>query len=321
MSSPSVLHLIESLGEGYFFADAEGAIVEANDSAARILGFASVEALLAMPGVLRPLIDWDTVRGGPGAPVKTRATLVIHDRMRTIEIAVARQGTGFSGLFRDVAEREALPSHILERNRELEAVRRLANDALLAENRTHLQRHLLQLCIDAVGAQGGTLYLYELAKKRLRIAVQQGMDPAFAQVVDTLKLGEGFTGKVAVTRVPILVDRLSSDPRLEFPIVRDLDMSNFASYPLVARERLLGVLNLFTLGEHRFTSNDVGLLAALAAQASLALDHVTRMEELVERNNELERFNRLAVDRELRMIELKKKIRELETQSRVAKKI
>lgn len=318
MTPPSILHLIESLGEGYFVADAEGSIVEANDSSARILGYASVAALLAAPGVLRPLIDWDAVRTG-GAAVKTRATLVMHDRQRTIEIVAVKFADGFAGLFRDLAERESLPNEILERNRELEAVRRLATDALLAENRAHLQRHLLQLCIDAVGAQGGTLYLYEQAKKRLRIAVQVGMDPVFAQAVDTIRLGEGFTGKVAVTRIPTLVDQLSTDPRTEFAAIRDLNLANFASYPLVARDRLLGVLNLFTLGESRFTANDVGLLAALAAQASLALDHVTRMEELVERNNELERFNRLAVDRELRMIELKKKIRELETQARLVK--
>lgn len=319
LSSPSWSLVIESLGEGTFVADARGRLVEACATTARILGYPSREALLADAGVLQPFVDWPAVRAG-GGPVRLRTLLVVADRSVQIELAVAAHDADhFVGALRQPLAPDQASSDILERNRELEAVRRLANETLLAQTRAQLQRNLLSICLEAVGGEGGTLYLYEPALKRLRVCAYEGMAPAFLQAVETIKLGQGFTGKVAVTRIPMLVDELSTDPRTEFPAVRELGVNNFASFPLVAREKLLGVLNLFTFGAHRFSASDVAVLAALAAQVSLALDHVSGTEELVQRNDELERFNRLAVDRELRMIELKKRIRELEAQLRLRK--
>ena len=54
-------------------------------------------------------------------------------------------------------------------------------------------------------------------------------------------------------------------------------------------------------------------LDALAAGINMMIEEVReRTKELEQKNEELERFNRIAVGRELKMIELKKKIQDLE---------
>lgn len=201
---------------------------------------------------------------------------------------------------------------LVERTLELEALRKLAEAALRHRDRVELLQNLLTVSIDAVRASGGAIHTYDQARKLLPLTVHQGMSPVFVETVKALRLGQSYTGKVALSRVPILIADLANDPGLELQVLRTERLRNFASFPLLAEHRLLGVMNLFTVGDDTFSGREVEFLRTLAAQVSLSFEHVMRLEELHDRNDELEKFNRLAVDRELRMIELKKRIRELE---------
>jgi hypothetical protein len=301
--------LLEALPEATLVADADGRIVGGNGLAAQMLGFDSPGALCAAgAGLLAARLAW---RGVPEGAAAHHYRLELDGRVFLLRAAACR--TGF-GMFCVGTLSPEAGGELLERTRELEALRKLAEAALRYPERMELLHTLLSACVDAVHASGGAIYTYDQARKLLPLTVHQGMSPVFVEAVKTLRLGQAFTGKVAVTRAPVLISDLANDPALEFPILRTEQIRNFASFPLVAQHRLLGVMNLFTLGSLTFTGREVDFLRTLAAQVSLSLEHVTRLEELHDRNAELEKFNRLAVDRELRMIELKKRIRDLEIQ-------
>jgi putative methionine-R-sulfoxide reductase with GAF domain len=327
LSAPPLLELFSQLGEGIFSADIEGRFLSINQWGAQVLGYGSPEELLSEPArdAFRKIVDWERL-GGPNIAFPFRTQFKYQapgGRTVTIDAVLIRSESApsfqFFGGFREVTPTESEVRDLAERNKELEALRNLAVDATRFEDQPTLLASMLQLCIDVVGAQGGAIYLYEPAHKHLVIAAQQGMPPSLAAAVGEYRLGVGIVGKVAVTRIPVFIDELSSHPGLHVQAVRGENIKNFASFPLQANDRLLGVMCLHTTQDEMITGSDFALLSVLSAQASLSLDHVRRMEELRERNAELEKFNRLSVDRELRMIELKKRIRELEAELKLRK--
>lgn len=60
-----------------------------------------------------------------------------------------------------------------------------------------------------------------------------------------------------------------------------------------------------------FSAEDEATLRQLALIASLALQHIEAAAEVLERVDELERFNTASVGRELRIIQIKKEVNEL----------
>ena len=321
--------LLDALGEGFFIVDGQGCLLSINEAGARALGYAGSEALLADEqfgrGFLAHFPEWTQwVVELPTAELPASRRFHLHRRngsrlmMEAVILerqADAPQGeVAYVGAFQDITASEQLASDLVERNAELESLRQLAVDAVRLEDKSDLFARMLHTCIQAVGADGGALYLVESLEPALTLAAWEGLPQDFVDRVQLMRLGQGYTGTTAQTKEPCFIENISGNPALDLEEFFRIDMKNFVSYPLLTQERLMGVINLFTLGENRFSPGDMALLKALSAQMSLSVAHVRRIDELRERNEELEKFNRLAIDRELRMIELKKRINELERQ-------
>ena len=324
LPSSTLLALFDALGEAVFSASESGQLTAVNAIGASLIGYADPKEVLTDSFgqlFLSRLPEWSSFVNDAlheSGPTRRRVrTLNRHGEPLLLEIALSvhtgAAGRTVAGIFRDISGSEELARDLVGRNSELEALRQLAVDALRYDELEPLLVSMLEVCSKAVGASGGAIYLYDIASKRLVLGASSGVNKDIVLELKTLKLGEGITGKVAVTRAPILVDDFSNDATLEYPLLRSANIRNFASFPLLVKNRLLGIIDFFTVGTALLTGRDFSLLSVLAAQVSLSLDHMVRVEELRDRNAELEKFNRLAVDRELRMVELKKRVRELET--------
>ena len=96
-------------------------------------------------------------------------------------------------------------------------------------------------------------------------------------------------------------------------------MRGWLAVPILRQTgEFIGVLQLSDKYEGEFTEDDQALLTRLGKVIcpTFDLQYVNRemerhTEELSQKNDELERFNRLSVNREMRVIELKKQVNEL----------
>ena len=96
-----------------------------------------------------------------------------------------------------------------------------------------------------------------------------------------ISLGEGLTGKAALRRRAIVSNDAHLDPAAGVVPGTAQTPEAVACAPLIARERLLGVLSLYRSGENRaFTAEEVELVADFAAVAALALDNARTRSEL-----------------------------------------
>lgn len=96
-----------------------------------------------------------------------------------------------------------------------------------------------------------------------------------------IRLGDGVTGRAALERRPIVSNDAHIDPMAGLVPGTEPTPESVACMPLVAREKLLGVLSLYRRGPNRaFIDDEIGLVADFAAVAALALDNARARSEL-----------------------------------------
>jgi len=143
----------------------------------------------------------------------------------------------------------------------------LAGDTIL--------RRLLELCRRAVGASGGSIMLFDEASRELYIAYAVGLSEGTLHST-RVALGEGIAGRVARTGKAELVTGQKSTPsrRRDRP-----DIATAICTPLMAGERLLGVLNVSTgSGQPPLDADDRDLLVNLAVRLARILDGVQQLQ-------------------------------------------
>jgi len=99
------------------------------------------------------------------------------------------------------------------------------------------------------------------------------------QLQTSLALGEGLCGTAAVERKPVRVNEVGLDPRyvrceMGMPVRSELVV------PLIAKDRLLGVLDLESLEPDAFTEGHELMLVTLASTLAVALENARLYEEL-----------------------------------------
>ena len=124
------------------------------------------------------------------------------------------------------------------------------------------------------------ILLYNDKMQGLRLRYARGhRDEVVKNVI--LKLGEGLTGIAAASRQTILVPDVRCDPRYISTV--DAVRSELA-VPMVARGKLVGVIDLQSTRENAFSEQDAALLRLLATRAVTSIDNA-RLYQRVQRQN------------------------------------
>ena len=94
-------------------------------------------------------------------------------------------------------------------------------------------------------------------------------------------LGEGITGAAAATRLPIMVDDVRGDVRY----ISSLDaVRSELAVPMIARGKLVGVIDAQSTRIKAYTEHDRALLRLLASRVAVSIDNA-RLYRRVERQN------------------------------------
>ncbi len=103
--------------------------------------------------------------------------------------------------------------------------------------------------------------------------------------LDNIPIGEGVTGHAAALREPILVADTQTDPRY---IPGHPDICSELAIPLIAKDRVIGVLDLESEKLSYFTEDHLRTLSVLAPQIAVAIENARLYEEVETRKREME---------------------------------
>ncbi|HZT31668.1 MAG TPA: GAF domain-containing SpoIIE family protein phosphatase [Bryobacteraceae bacterium] len=124
------------------------------------------------------------------------------------------------------------------------------------------------------------ILLYSERRRDLRIRYSVGHREEVVRNL-AINLGEGITGTAALKREPILVTDVRSDPRYLSAV--DAVRTELA-VPMIARQKLVGVIDVQSTIPGVYTEYDRALLRLIAARVAIAIDNA-RLYRRVERQN------------------------------------
>jgi signal transduction histidine kinase len=128
---------------------------------------------------------------------------------------------------------------------------------------------------------------------------------------ERIRLGEGLNSWVASHHEPLLIGSVADEKRIGVRAVADSKPTeSWLGVPMIARDRLIGVISVESFKKNAFTNDDMLLLTAIANQAAVAIENAHLYKDLEgltyaleqrvqERTNELRETNLrlLAADR------------------------
>lgn len=139
------------------------------------------------------------------------------------------------------------------------------------------------LLLEAVGIQISvpniSLMMFVEEDECLRIVASRGMDEAVARSV-AIRSGEKIAGWVYEHGEPVILNKQTQAKSPLAQFLRRDEIAASISFPLIGREKVLGVLNISqTSKEVEYSQSDIEMLSVICGQAVMALENVMYMEE------------------------------------------
>jgi two-component sensor histidine kinase/putative methionine-R-sulfoxide reductase with GAF domain len=148
----------------------------------------------------------------------------------------------------------------------------------------------------ALDADACFVYVLDEDRDELVLGASVGVRPDPGRPAPRLRLGEGVTGHAAELAEPVVIERAAHlDPR--FRSLAGLDEEAYESMlavPILARERLVGALNIRTVAPRSYDAGEVELLATIAASVGQSIENARLWGRSQRRLAELEALDRIA---------------------------
>lgn len=144
----------------------------------------------------------------------------------------------------------------------------------------HLLKEVLQLCVTAVGASGGTIYVHEPATQRLRFQHVLPEDVADRLPTKDIPDDYGVAGQ-AFQQSKTVIREFPPKPELsDFEQATGVVLKNMIAVPLqMEDETPIGVVQLLNKADGSFNENDSAILETVAAVSAMAYINSRLIEE------------------------------------------
>ena len=131
---------------------------------------------------------------------------------------------------------------------------------------------IVTLTANVMKAKVCNVWLIDEKKQEFNIKATQSMHQEYLNK-KTIKLNEGIVGLVAREKKPKLIfDVLKEEQYKEKKLARKEGLVSMASIPMMVKDKVIGVLNVYTNKPYEFTKAEISLLSTIANQAAVAIE-------------------------------------------------
>lgn len=153
----------------------------------------------------------------------------------------------------------------------------------------------LGLVMNYMKVEAGEIFLLEEDKVTLRMVLHRGQAAEAFWTRNIFNIGDGYIGKVAQARQPLISKNLSRETDFLREAVVKAGFQQIVCIPLISGENLMGVMSVTTRSTAPFDERSVQMLTAVGAWAGLAIENA-RLHANARRLAVLEERNRIGMD-------------------------
>jgi PAS domain S-box-containing protein len=185
-------------------------------------------------------------------------------------------------LLRDVTERMKHEEEISKKNRELTVLNSISGILSRSLKPDEILTKILDKLMEMLNMDGGEIFFLDEGKKEMTCQYQRGISDEYVKTMGRIRLGEDIPGKVAVTGQLVTSADITKDYRVERSLVRHLGIKGYCCIPIKGKERILGVLCLFSFRPHFFSMEEENILTSIGEMTGIALENVKLYEKMLE---------------------------------------
>lgn len=131
---------------------------------------------------------------------------------------------------------------------------------------------IVTLTANVMKAKVCNVWLIDEKKQEFSIKATQSMHQEYLNK-KTIKLNEGIVGLVAREKKPKLIfNVLKEEQYKEKKLAKKEGLVSMASIPMMVKDKIIGILNVYTNKPYEFTKAEITLLSTIANQAAVAIE-------------------------------------------------
>ncbi|MFC1871002.1 GAF domain-containing protein [Chloroflexota bacterium] len=181
---------------------------------------------------------------------------------------------------RDVTAERELESHILRQRHQLLTLNHISNAVSLSHNLDDILKIALEDILELVGGVVGGILLLDGKTQTLYYRVKHGLSSRYVED-SHISLGSGLAGRAAQNGEPLLIEDINQDARITpEELVNTEGIKSAISIPLKSRDKVVGVLNVFSHMAQRFSAEEVSLLNSIGDYLGTAIEQAELYERL-----------------------------------------
>jgi len=238
---------------------------------ARAIGFESVFGFpLIVSGEVSAIIEFFSIDRRPADPATMKTAAILGSHIGQYIERAAAEGQ----------QRKAL--------RQLHRLQDVTQTALANLPLEQLFENVLSKICEAVGFDMAAAFLFDEKTNDLYIGASFGANLDSLQP-SRVPLGESLAGRVAAERRFIMVRDAARDLSIRSDL-RALGFRIILGIPLLARDHLIGVLELGSLSDRELTIDEIEFIQLLGQQVAMAIENSSLYEDAREANRIKDRF-------------------------------
>ena len=227
----------------------------------------------------------ESLRGNSSLPYEFRTirkdleTIWVSERVTSIEYGGTR---AILGTLMDVTERKLAEIASQEHTSRIETLLSIGSTVGQTLNLTDLLESILEKVLEVIRTGVGGIFLVDRETDELVLTAHRGFTDSFTSQVARMKIGRGFAGRAALSGKPVMVSNMSADMRFDPVVLQSEGLQSLCSMPIMAKEKILGVVCVGSRDTRDFRERDVRLLDAIATQIGVAIENAQLYEKTVE---------------------------------------
>lgn len=190
---------------------------------------------------------------------------------------------------------EKLKKIIKERDREIRALMEISRAMVSGRYIQDILNIIVAITADMTGSKICSIMLTEKNGEELKIVATQSLSEAYKKKGNVL-VGMSISGRAFKNRQPISVSDVRKETGYMFKEIAEKEgLVSMLAVPMLFRDKALGVINIYTAKQHKFTEEQINLLQTVANQAAIGIENEKLNTEVTNVKDALE--TRKIIDR------------------------